>query len=40
MYYYYYLNQKYKDEKVMKRNEEKFEKQNICFFNYIYNLFS
>ena len=40
MYYYYYLHQKYKDEKVMKQNEEKFEKKNICFLNYIYNLFS
>ena len=38
MYYYYYLHQKYKDEKVMKRNEEKFETN--CIFNYIYNLFS
>lgn len=40
MYYYYYLHNKYKDEKLMKQNEEKFKKQNICFFNYIYNLLS
>ena len=40
MYYYYYLHHKYKDEKLMKHNEEKCEKQNSCFFNYIYNVFS
>ena len=40
MYYYYYLHQKYKDEKVMKQNEEKFENNYSCFINYIYNLFS
>ncbi len=40
MYYYHYLHQKYKDEKVAERNKEKFETPYSCFLNYIYNLFS
>ena len=39
MYYYYYLHQKYKDEKSYEKNKRlKFETN--CFLNYIYNLFS
>ena len=39
MYYYYYLHQKYKDERSLEKNKQvKFETN--CIFNYIYNLFS